>query len=78
MMKPAAWETSDNITSSEAVFQLDHKWITIIVRWTVVRWKGAPALHHHAHTSTSHLYQHVGCIVETHDQRSHPRHVVHV
>lgn len=25
-----------------------------------------------------HLYQHVGCIVEAHDQRSHPGHVVHV
>lgn len=25
-----------------------------------------------------HLYQHVGCVVKAHDQRSHPGHVVHV
>lgn len=36
MMKTAAWETSDNKTSSEAALQLDPKWITIIVCWTVV------------------------------------------
>lgn len=29
-------------------------------------------------THPPHLYQHVGCIVETHDQGSHSCHVVHV
>lgn len=53
MMKTAAWETSDNKTSSEAALQLDPKWITIIVCWTVVRWKSASALHHQAPTSIS-------------------------
>lgn len=72
-MKTAAWETSDNITSSEAVFQLDHKWITIIVHWTVLQRSTTMPT-----PSTSHLYQHVGGIVETHDQCSHSRHVVHV
>lgn len=49
---------------------------------------------HHPHTQTSpplfahlsqhlilshpHLYQHVGCIVEAHDQSSHSCHVVHI
>lgn len=28
--------------------------------------------------ASPHLYQHVGRVVEAHDQRSHPGHVVHV
>lgn len=35
-------------------------------------------LHPWAHCALPHLYQHVGCIVEAHDQRSHPGHVVDV
>lgn len=38
----------------------------------------ASALHPYAQIILSHLYQHVGCIVETHDQGSHACHVVHV
>lgn len=38
----------------------------------------ASALHPYALIILSHLYQHVGCIVETHNQGSHSCHVVHV
>ena len=66
--------------------------VIMLLQWTAAtcrrRWKAVllnsnvppthPAKLHLRPPTPAHLYQHVSSVVETHDQGSHSRHVVHI